>query len=127
MSVWLAPWMVVKHHGTYIYSGSIPAMAGVINERIKRNDPVPATVRMDASSNKQQQAPPLTVKAFYETSATKRKSLIEGIAESVATQVGVEKDALIEKSKDFIKEWVRMVPDNSLADMLTLLAKDMKG
>jgi len=127
MSVWLAPWMVVKHHGTYIYSGSIPAMAGVVNERIKRNDPVPATVRMDASSNKPQQAPPLTVKAFYETSATKRKSLIEGIAESVAAQVGVEKDALIEKSKDFIKEWVRMVPDNSLADMLTLLAKDMKG
>lgn len=41
-SVWICPWMNLKHHGAYIYTGSVPAMAQVVAERMKRNEPVPS-------------------------------------------------------------------------------------
>jgi len=49
LPVWFAPWMQLKHHGTYIYGGSIPAMASVIEQRLKRNEPVPPVVALDGS------------------------------------------------------------------------------
>ena len=58
-TVWLAPWMQLKHHGSYVYSGSIPAMATVVNERIKRGEKAPATIPQDVKSN-----PTVSVKAI---------------------------------------------------------------
>ncbi len=43
-SVWICPWMNLKHHGAYIYTGSVTAMAQVVSERMKRNEPVPSAV-----------------------------------------------------------------------------------
>jgi len=46
-AVWMAPWMQLKHHGSYIYSGSIPAMASVINHRIAIGAKAPAIAMSD--------------------------------------------------------------------------------
>jgi hypothetical protein len=27
MKIWLVPWFEIKHHGYFVYSGSLPAMA----------------------------------------------------------------------------------------------------
>jgi len=134
MSVWLAPWMQLKHHGTYIYSGSIPAMAAVLNERITRNDPVPSVVRMDHSSTKPATptAPAnpmpvgLTAKQFYEYSATKRKSIMEQLIPKVAEQVGVNVDELSNVCKNQIKSWVQTTPTELFEELVVSLANTLK-
>lgn len=112
MSVWLAPWMQVKHHGTYVYTGSIPAMAAVINERIKRNDPVPSVVRMDHTAAKQDT--PVTVKIFCEFSATKRKELLEVWAK----QLSVTSEMMHQLYKDNWKDWLQNVPNSSVYELI---------
>ena len=117
MGVWFAPWMIIKHHGTYIYSGSIPAMAAVSNERIQRNDPVPAVVTMDGSQKKAEDAGPngvLTVKGFYNLSASKRKELLAEWAEKFNTSV----DALADHYKQGRDEWLKNVPDAPIEDYI---------
>jgi len=117
-SVWFAPWMVVKHHGTHIYSGSIPAMAAVSNERISRNDPVPSVVQMDG---KQQAAETtaaepgvLTIKKFYGLSAGKRKELFAQWSESF----GVSVDTLSEYYKTNRDAWLASSPNDSIEEYL---------
>lgn len=109
MGVWLAPWMVIKHHGTYIYSGSIPAMASVSNERITRNDPVPSVVQMDGSQQKSavNDTNVLTVKQFYGLSAGKRKELFDQWSASLNVSV----DELTAHYKTHREEWLNAAPD----------------
>lgn len=117
VSVWLAPWMQLKHHGTYIYGGSLPAMAAVINERVRRNDPVPATTRMDASSQKPVtdiQAAPLTVKHLYTLSSGKRKEFFAALANRVQVEVGVVKQAY-DANRD---QWYAEMPDSNVEDLI---------
>lgn len=115
MSVWFAPWMIIKHHGTYIYSGSIPAMAAVSNERIKRNDPVPSVVKMDGSQGKSaENSGVLTIKGFYDLSASKRKELLATWSETLNVPV----DTLSEHYKAHRDEWLKTVPDAPIEDYI---------
>lgn len=116
MAVWFCPWMVVKHHGTHIYGGSIPAMAAVSNERIQRNDPVPSVVRMDGTS-KQIAAPtgPITVKQFYGLPSARRKELFE----EWATEMKVSSDVLQQRWKAQRDEWMQSVPDVWVTEQLS--------
>lgn len=115
MGVWFAPWMIIKHHGTYIYSGSIPAMAAVSNERIKRNDPVPSVVKMDGSQAKSEEnSGVLTVKGFYNLSASKRKELLSEWAE----KLNVPADTLSAHYKTHRDEWMKTVPDAPIEDYI---------
>jgi hypothetical protein len=117
MGVWFAPWMIIKHHGTYIYSGSIPAMAAVSNERIQRNDPVPSVVKMDGTQGKAPSAAPhgvLTVKNFYNLSASKRKELLT----QWSAQLNIPADELAAYYKANREEWVKNVGDAPIEDYI---------
>lgn len=118
LSVWFAPWMVVKHHGTHIYSGSIPAMAAVSNERISRNDPVPAVVRMDGKQKKSDEpavdSDVLSVKKFYGLSASKRKEWFAQWAETYQ----VSADVLATQYKTNREQWLAEVPDTLIEVLL---------
>ena len=117
MGVWIAPWMQLRHHGTYIYGGSIPAMAAVVNERIKRNDPVPEVSRMDGSSKKVAPASadaPMVLSQFYGLSASKRKEILTRLAE----QYKVDPEALAKFYKD---ERAKVSSSNSEATIVDLV------
>jgi hypothetical protein len=123
-SVWLVPSMEIRHHGTYIYGGSIPAMAAVYNERTKRNDPVPETIRMDNSHVAPTTPTPevaLTVKQFYAQSAQRRKELFEKWAQKYSTTVEV----LTGFYKAHRDEWLATVPDNTIEEHFTALVTAM--
>jgi hypothetical protein len=124
LGVWFAPWMIIKHHGTYIYSGSIPAMATVSNERIQRNDPAPSVVRMDGSkTTPAANAPsppvsgPATIKQFSSLSASKRKELLIIAAE----KIGVSSDVLQQHYKDNREAWLAENPESSIEEKLRLV------
>ena len=119
LGVWFAPWMVIKHHGTYIYSGSIPAMATVSNERIQRNDPVPSVVRMDGTGGKTTEAAAsnkgaMTVEQFHSLSASKRKELLTRAAEAL----GVTADALMQYYKNHREDWLKNDPTGGIDEKL---------
>lgn len=124
-TVWLAPWMQLKHHGTYIYSGSIPSMATVINERVKRNDPVPQVVMMDGAKSLQKEENPnvMTIKQFYQASTTKRKELFGAWATEFEVAADALKSAYMEKSK----EWIDSIPDLPIAEKIQEIATALKG
>lgn len=112
LSVWMAPWMVIKHHGTHIYSGSIPAMAMVSNERGTRNDPIPSVVQMDGTQLKKgdpnEPADPnaLTVKKFFGLSASKRNDYFT----QWAAAWGVPSRDLTSRYKDQRDAWLAETP-----------------
>lgn len=123
INVWFAPWMQIKHHGTYIYGGSIPAMATVINERIHRNEPVPAVVAVDLKPNQQaNQNESLTVRQFYELSSSKRNELLARWAEGAS----LEKTDVIEAYKQQRDEWLQFVPDMPIAEKMAELVASLK-
>lgn len=125
----LVPSMKINHHGTFIYTGSIPAMAAVFAERVKRNDPVPAFVQMD---HRQAQkltpgsidttATPITVKQFYTLSAQKRTELF--------TEWSVWLGASVEDVNAFYKtnrdQWLTESPDTPIADLMRTI-KPVEG
>lgn len=121
--VWFAPWMNIRHHGTYIYGGSIPAMATVINERIQRNEPVPETVTVDAKTQVGKQTSPeaLTVKQFYQLAASRRKELLTAWASAAK----VETDTLVDAYKKHRDQWLSDTPDllisEKIAELVTTL------
>lgn len=126
LSVWFAPWMVVKHHGTYIYSGSVPAMATVVNERVTRNEPVPEAVTVDAKRKvKAEDINPeaLTVKEFYNLTASRRKELLTAWAAGGNVSV----DALAEAYKANRNEWLTWSPDTPVAEKIAELAASLQG
>jgi hypothetical protein len=114
ISVWLAPWMAVKHHGTYIYSGSIPSMAAVINERIKRNERMPQAAIMDGAVKVDSSAPEITVKHIHSLSASKRKAFFNAYA--------LEHKLDVLKLVDFYKlkrdEWMSTAQDSPIDECL---------
>lgn len=120
ISVWFTPWMTIKHHGTHIYSGSIPAMATVSNERITRNDPVPPPAMMDGSvggskgPGAKNPSDALTVKQFYGFSSSKRKDLLTGWS----TKFGVSLQSLSDHYKAHRDEWVASSPEASIEDII---------
>lgn len=117
MPVWFCPWMVIKHHGTYIYSGSIPAMAAVSNERLARNEPVPSVVRMDGSVKaepKSEPTPPNSVKNFYGLSATKRRELID----AWSLRTGRSADDLAAYYKEHRESWLAEHPDTAIEELM---------
>lgn len=126
MGVWFAPWMQIKHHGTYIYSGSIPSMAAVVNERIQRNDPIPQVVAVDrkAPSATRSLTPTdsLTVKEFYELSSTKRNALFAAWAN--AGQLPV--DTLINAYKEQRDGWLAICPTALISEKIAELATTLK-
>lgn len=114
-AVWFCPWMVIKHHGTYIYSGSIPAMAAVSNERITRNEPVPAVVHVDGSTkNSEKKSGVLTVKDFYGLSVSKRKDLFR----QWSLRTGRTPEELAEQYKQRREEWLASIPDASIEQQM---------
>lgn len=126
MSVWFCPWMKLGHHGTYVYSGSIPAMATILNERINRNDPVPQTVYMDGpqpENTKQDKADILTVKKFFNESSGRRSDLFGAWART-ANISGDELKAEYNKVRD---EWLANDPDAPIATKITQLILTMKA
>lgn len=123
-SVWLAPWMKIRHHGTYIYGGDIPAMATVMNERQKRNDPVPAVVRIDGSKATETPAVPVapkkqTVKMFSDQATTLRKKQFTEWAE----KFGVQEAALVAAYKASYEEWLKTVPDLPILEKIEEMVK----
>lgn len=80
IDTWFCPWMQIKHHGTYIYGGSIPAMATVINERMKRNDPVPPPASMQTVSTQAPQQE-LTMAHLAQLPRQQRRAILREIAE----------------------------------------------
>ena len=126
IGVWFAPWMQIKHHGTYIYGGSIPAMATVINERIQRNEPVPQVVHVDRKAPSSPTTPvpadAMTVKQFYELSSTRRAELLNRWAEAS----GVEKTALVTAYKEQRDTWLAEAPDVLVAEKMATLVAALK-
>lgn len=124
-TVWFAPWMSLGHHGTYIYRGSIPAMATVINERIKRNDPVPTTVRMDGSHKVGEATVDpgvMSVKAFAESSSGRRTDLLTAWAAAGDTELKE-----LRKAYNAVREeWLANLPDAPIADKISSLVIAMK-
>lgn len=121
IGVWFAPWMQLKHHGTYIYGGSIPAMAGVINERIRRNEPVPSVVHVNPPSSPAPSPTTTethTVTEFYNLSASRRGKLIAEWA--AAAQVPA--DALLAAYKAHRDEWMQTRPTEPIAPLMTQIA-----
>lgn len=124
LGVWFAPWMQIKHHGTYIYSGNIPAMATVINERIQRNEPVPATATVDPRANRPvvlPQADALTVKTFYELSSTKRNELMAKWAEAANVSVS----DLVGEYKKRRETWFSQEPNALISAKMSELAAEL--
>lgn len=132
ISVWLAPWMGIKHHGTMIYGGSIPAMATVMQERTNRGIEAPAQVRMDPGP--QPDVPPilqkkpvipeaLTISKFSEFSSAKRTEQFEQWAKSYE----VDAEALAEAYKKNRKDWESSVPDLPVIDKIIALANELKA
>lgn len=112
MSVWLAPWMMLKHHGTYIYGGSIPAMAAVSNERMTRNEPVPSVVLMDGNQKNSgtdhaADAATLTMIQFYYLSSAKRKEYFAAWAGQRNVAVG----NVNRRYKEHRDQWLKDAPD----------------
>lgn len=111
--VWLAPWMQIKHHGTYIYTGSIPAMATVANERVKRGMAHPSVVKMDAplaptAANVQK----LTVNVYTNLAEADKLSVLKSIAEKHSTTP----DELKVKIDAKIEEWAATIGNLSLEE-----------
>ena len=115
ISVWLCPWMQVKHHGTYIYGGSIPAMATVVNERTKRNDPVPATVLMETPTQSRVVTPDnMTFAEFSKMSSSKRREVLE----LYATKFGVGVGMVSSRYQRYKQEWAQTRSEETMAALL---------
>ena len=117
LPVWFCPWMSIRHHGTHIYSGSIPAMATVSNERINRNDPVPPPAMMDGSTKATDANNPsgaLTVKQFYGFSSSKRKDLLA----EWAAKFDVPVKTLAEHYKTHRDEWLESSPESAIEEII---------
>lgn len=126
LSVWLAPWMVVKHHGTYIYSGSIPSMAAVSNERIHRNDPIPSVVQMDGKQKAAPQIPTveqpltslssagMTVQEFYNSPSAKRRAIFA----EWSTALNIPVEELMEQYKNNHNAWLAETPEAMILDII---------
>ena len=119
VGVWFAPWMQIRHHGTYIYTGSIPAMAHVINERNARNEPVPAVVPVSTKTAKAPVPTELSVAAFYAMPSVKRSEALT----SIANELNADTDTLQEVYKTHRDAWLAASPDTSL---FTLLSEALK-
>jgi hypothetical protein len=113
-SVWIAPWMNLKHHGTYIYGGSIGAMAAVINERIKRNDQPPPVAPVNPASKPTNPTGVMTVDQFRHLSATKRNDLIR----TWAVAVNIDPLALRDYYQQHRDEWLNTSPTESIATLM---------
>jgi len=126
ISVWLCPWMQVKHHGTMIYGGSIPAMATVINERIQRKEPVPTVAVMDPGSvavkTVIEGSEPLSIAKFSDFSSAARKTQFA----EWGTLLGVDPEVLAEAYKVRYKQWLKDVPDIPAIEKVTDLANEIK-
>lgn len=120
ISTWIAPWMQLKHHGSYVFGGSIQAMATVINERIKRNDPVPATVKMDGPQHPQGVVTegPLTIKQFYGLSVSKRNVLFTEWSQKFALDITLIKDYY----KTHRDEWLTTQGDTPIEELFSTFA-----
>ena len=116
ISVWLCPWMEVKHHGTYIYGGSIPAMATVVNERTKRHDPVPATVLMETPTQQTRVVTleNMTVAEFKAMSSAKRREVLE----LCATKFGVGVGAVSSQYQRYKEDWALTHSGESIFTLL---------
>ena len=121
--VWFCPWMTIRHHGTHIYSGSIPAMATVSNERITRNDPVPPPAMMDGpiggskglgANNPSNPSNTLTVKQFYGFSSSKRKELLTEWTKKFDVPI----ETLMEHYKAHRDEWLKTSPDSAIEEII---------
>jgi hypothetical protein len=127
ISVWLAPWMNIKHHGSMIYGGSIPAMATVQNERTKRNDVIPHSVRMDKSvpsaPTKSSDVTILTVTKFNQYSSAKRKEQFEQWSKSF----DVPEKVLAAKYKESRDELEKTIPDSPVIEQITKLVEAIKA
>lgn len=119
LGVWFAPWMQIKHHGTYIYGGSIPAMAAVINERITRNEPVPTVVPVDSARKPAptQTSSSLSVKDFYELSSSRRKELLTAWASAAK----LDPEVLLDAYKNVREEWLTEAPTASMTEKVAKL------
>lgn len=112
-TVWMAPWMMLRHHGSYIYSGSIPAMATVINHRVSIGAPAPAV----ALSDKGSAAPvsptvvtaKMTIRDFNLLDEEQRNTMLD----DYITKCQVTSDELIAKIKEEfpaqLKKWVSTI------------------
>ena len=107
--------MQVKHHGTYIYGGSIPAMATVVNERTKRNDPVPATVLMETPTQSRVVTPDnMTFAEFSKMSSSKRREVLE----LYATKFGVGVGMVSSRYQRYKQEWAQTRSEETMAALL---------
>lgn len=94
-SVWVCPWMNLKHHGTHIYGGSIPAMANVVAHRIQRNEPVPTMVNVDATNKR-----PADTKATHAPTTVKEfksgwsRSQRDAFLKQTSQRLGVDTESL---------------------------------
>lgn len=128
MGVWFAPWMKIKHHGTYIYGGSIPAMAQVVQERITRGDAAPSVIRMDHSGGTDPKVtvepgtppgpdPDLTMVQFNALSATKRKAYLTTLSIALHTDAETLKAYWLARRES----WLADIPDAPLKTRLATL------
>lgn len=128
--VWLAPWMTVKHHGTMIYGGSIPAMATVMNERTKRGDAHPSQVRMEGglvpgqAPQVQTKVEPkeMTIGKFSEFSNNQRSEQFDQWAKTL----DVNADILAKAYNDKRLEWEKNIPGVPVLEKVTELAEAIK-
>lgn len=122
-SVWLCPWMEIKHHGTHIYSGSITSMAQVINERNARGE-VTNLVTMDrvgeVIGRPPSTGPTPQATTVREFKSQWSRSAREAQLSTWATQVGKEPQALIAAYNASIKDKTANL-DSSVADHVSTL------
>lgn len=100
-------------------------MASVINERIRRNDPVPTTVRMDGSHKAGEAVVDpgvMSVKTFAESSSGRRTDLLTAWAAAGS----VELKELRKAYNDVREEWLTNLPDAPIADKISSLVVSMK-
>ena len=112
VGVWFAPWMQIRHHGTYIYTGGIPAMAQVINERISRNEPVPAAVQVSTKSNGLPTPVRPNVSEFYGLPAAKRTEYLTALSSTMNVSV----DQLQSLYKEHRDTWLKETPQDLLEE-----------
>ncbi len=123
VSVWLAPWMKIKHHGTYIYGGDIPSMATVVHSRIANNLAAPGVIHMDHTQkgggtpdvSGPVPASKLSIAQLSSLSATKRKAFFADLAASS----GLAEDVLRARWAENREAWLSAIPDAPVASRLT--------
>lgn len=121
ISVWLCPWMNLKHHGTYIYSGSIPAMVTVLNERAAKGLPAPSVARMDNLLLPVQKAAefdpnkPLSVLQYNNLAKSRKKEENAKIAEKLSLPAAQVVDII----KAHISKWVTDIPGISIEEAVS--------